>query len=148
MATGRFNVCSVRSCGHREWVARLFDALCDIQQERARCSKCGARSHLLLEFSFGNGKYPHPCKVLDVFLPKPKPRSWREGKLKRGFYPFLVMVESINEGHRSVWLPYWHIDTNRRGHIVGVKYGQWASFMRDSVLASLTDQARAKGYQI
>jgi hypothetical protein len=23
----------------------------------------------LLEFSFGNGKYAHACKVLDVFLP-------------------------------------------------------------------------------
>ena len=147
MATDRYNVCSARSCGKRKWVPRLFDALCDIQQGRARC-ECGSKSYLWMEFSFGNGLYPHPCRVLDVFLPKPMPRSWREGRLQRRFYPFLVMVESSDGGHQEAWLPYWHIDKNRHGDIVGVKYGQWASFLRASVLASLTDQARIKGYEV
>ena len=148
MATDRYKVCSVRSCGNkREWVPRLFDALCEIQQKRFRC-KCGAKSFLSLEFQFGNGSYLHPCRVLDVFLPKPMPRSWREGRYQRSFYPFLVIVESSPRGQQEAWLPYWHIDKNRRGDTVGVKYGQWASFLRASVLASLTGQARAKGYKV
>ena len=147
MATDRYNVCSLRSCGKREWVPRLFDALCDIQQGRLRC-ECGAKSYLSLEFRFGNGSYLHPCRVLDVFLPKPMPRSWREGRFQRSFYPFLVIVKSSSSSHQEAWLPYWHIDKNRSGDTVGVKYGQWASFLRASVLASLTDQARAKGYEV
>jgi len=144
MATDRFNVCSDKSCGHREQVFRLFDALRDIQQGRARCSECGKRSYLSLTFPFGNGQYPTRYKVLAVFLPKHLPRSWPEGKYKRGFYPFLVILEKVNDGHCWAWLPYWHVDKNRRGHIVRVKYGQWASVMRDGAFASLIKQARAK----
>jgi hypothetical protein len=130
-----------------EWVSRLFDALLDIQRGRFLC-ECGGKSYLTLEFQFGNGSYLHPCRVLDVFLPKPMPRSWRERRLQRSFYPFLVIVESSDSGHQEAWLPYWHIDKNSRGDTVGVKYGQWASFLRASVLASLTSQARAKGYKV
>jgi len=147
MATNRIKVCSIPGCGRRAWVPRLFDALSEIQEGRARC-ECGGKSYLLLEFSFGNGLYPHRCRVLDVFLPKPMPRSWRQGRFKRSFIPYLVIVESCGNRCQEAWLPYWHIDRNRRGEIVGVKFGQWASFLRAEVLASLMKQARAKGYKV
>lgn len=149
MATEKYNVCSVRSCGHREWVARLFDALNDISKgKKSKCSECGGKSYLELEFDFSRGKYPHQCKVLDAFLPKID--KWTDGKgnkFERSFYPFLVIVQSIDEGYRSVWLPYWHIDKDRRGKLF-YKYGQWASFIRERRFASLVSQARAKGYKI
>ena len=148
MATGRYNVCHSHSCRSRQWVDRLFDAIYDISQgKKARCSKCGKISRLELEFGFGLGAYPHKCRVLAAFLPKRLDNSWREGKYRRSFYPFLVIVKSIDEGYRSVWLPYWHLDKDRQGH-VRVKYGQWASFVSERPFASLIRQAKAKGYKI
>jgi hypothetical protein len=63
------------------------------------------------------------------------------------FYPFLAMVEALEEGYTSAWLPYWHVVTHINGHLER-KYGQWASFMGEDALASLVKQARAKGYSI
>jgi hypothetical protein len=144
VATGKYNVCNR---GHREWVEiTLFDALCDIQQGKARYCKCGGRSHLELTFEFGRGKYPHKCKVLAAFLPKRLDNSWVEGKFQRSFYPFLVIVKSIDESHRSIWLPYWHVDKPKKGASIP-KYGQWASFVSERLFASLVRQARAKGYK-
>ena len=145
MATDRYWVCS--TCEHRQGAAgRLFDNLRDIVQgKKARCSECGKSSHLELTFGFGLSS-PHRGKVLDAFLPKPLSK-WPHGKSTVEFYPFLVIVKSIDEGYRSVWLPYWHVVTNHRGH-PRVKYGQWAPFIWDRRLASLVGQAKAKGYKI
>ena len=155
MATDRYIECTARKCGNREWPGGLFQSLRKFRQSTTLCSKCGAEANLWLEFSFGNGRYAHLCKVLDVFLPEGRPLTWREGRYRRGFYPFLVMVESTEEEgvhlrkpHRSAWLPYWHIDRNRRGRIVHTKYGQWAPFMAHTAFASLVRQARKKGYRI
>src|ERR1700733_3358436 len=146
MATERYNVCSARSCGNKEWVAGLFDALRDIQRGRLQCSKCGKKSHLELEFGFDLGKSLHRCKVLDVFLPK-RIEKWPRGKFERSFYPFLVIVKSTDEGYRSMWLPYWHIDKNQKTRKTFRKYGQWASFISERPFVSLIGQARAKGYK-
>jgi hypothetical protein len=145
MATERYNVCS--ACGNKQSVTTLFKALYDISRGReARCSKCDKKSVLELTFGFGRGTSPHQCKVLAVFLPKHIDR-WKEGRFNRSFYPFLVIVKSKANGHRSVWLPYWHIDRRRRQN-PRVKYGQWASFIRESPFASLVGQAKTKGYKI
>jgi hypothetical protein len=111
------------------------------------CSKCSAKTHLELEFGFGLGAHPHKCKVLAAFLPERLDNSWPEGGFTRSFYPFLVIVKSIDESYRSVWLPYWHIDKPKRGKSI-YKYGQWASFISERPFASLVRQARAKGYKI
>jgi hypothetical protein len=84
---------------------------------------------------------------LAAFLPKRLDNSWPEGKSQRSFYPFLVIVKSIDERLRSIWLPYWHIDKPKRGKPF-YKYGQWASFISERPFASLVRQARAKGYKI
>jgi hypothetical protein len=80
-------------------------------------------------------------------MPKRLDNSWREGKFRRTFCPFLVIVEAIDADYLSVWLPYWHIDKPKRGKPL-YKYGQWASFIWERPFASLTSQARAKGYKI
>src|SRR5947207_15252660 len=118
MATDRYSVCNAKRRIHRVWIPRLFDALLDVAEGRARCSECGSGSYVELAFAFGNGRYPHACRVGDAFLPDPRPRSWQEGGQRRYFYPFLVMVESSRDGRRSAWFPYWHVDTNRRGKVV------------------------------
>ena len=155
MATDRYIECGSRKCRHREWPGGLFQTLHRFQKRTPVCPQCGDEAHLWLEFSFGNGRYAHLCKVLDVFLPEGRPSNWREGRYRREFYPFLVIVESTEEEgvrfkkpRRSAWLPYWHIDRNRRGCIVHTKYGQWAPFMAHSAFASLVRQARKKGYRL
>ena len=145
MATAKNNVCN--HCGTRESVDQLFDALCDVQRGKLRCS-CGRKSHLELEFGFGMGKYPHRCEVLDVFLPERRQKGWRErGRLVQ-FYTFLVIVRSIESDYISAWLSYWHVERNNHGEIARRKYGQWAPFIRDTQLASLIAQAKAKRYNV
>jgi hypothetical protein len=101
-----------------------------------------------LEFEFDLGKSSHLCKVLDVFLPK-KIDHWKRGKSVRWFYPFLVVVESIDkrDNYRSIWLPYWHVDKNKKTGKQLKKYGQWASFVWEEPFISLIRQAKAKGYK-
>ena len=145
MATDQYRVCS--NCRHRRQAAgRLFDALHGIVQgKKARCSECDASTHLELTFDFGLSS-PHRYKVLDAFLPKRR-LKWQRGKSTVEPYTFLVIVESADEGYRDVWLPYWHVVTDHRGH-PRAKYGQWAPFIWDVRFASLVRQAKAKGYKV
>jgi hypothetical protein len=119
MATERYLVCT--PCRSREWVTRLFDVLHSIEQGKTQCPACGVKKHLELKFEFGGGKWPYRCKVLDVFLPKPRVTSWREGKSRVAFYPFLVIVKSLDDHHEYTWFPYWHIERNGWGDIRRVK---------------------------
>src|SRR5882672_8604913 len=118
--TERYLICSI--CSGRKWASGLFDALRDMAQgKQTLCSKCGPNAHRL-ELIFPLALAPTArYKVVHAFLPK-KPDTWRRGKSKIQFYPFLVLLESLNSRHRSVWLPYWHAVTNDGR--TRMKYGQ------------------------
>jgi hypothetical protein len=54
----------------------------------------------------------------------------------------------MDEGYRSIWLPYWHIDKHFKTGKIIYKYGQWASFIAERPFISLIRQAKSKGYKI
>jgi hypothetical protein len=133
-------------CQSKEWAGGLFDALNDRANGILhRCPECRAEQELHLTFDFGLDAGPHPAKVLDAFLPTPI-RIWpRDGGASVEFYPFLVMVESMDEGYTSAWLPYWHLVRQADGGLER-KYGQWAQCLDLESYASLVSKARAKRY--
>lgn len=144
MATDRYFVCG--KCKTQEWADSLFDTLKDhANGVRYPCSECQTELEIQLTFNFGLDAGPHPCKVLDVFLPATIHNWPRESGATVEFYPFLVMVESLDEGYASAWLPYWHLVKHPSGG-VKKKYGQWAPFIDLESYVSLVQKARDKGY--
>ena len=113
----------------------------------ALCAKCGEATHLELLFAFGLGAGHHPAKVLHAFLPDHIVNWVQDDGAKVKFHLFLVIVQSLKEGHRSVVLPYWHVVTTSAGS-VETKYGQWAPFIGADSYASMTAQARTVGYAV
>jgi hypothetical protein len=77
--------------------------------------------------------------VLDVFLPEREEPFSNDGK-KVTFYPFLVVLEGVEEPGVCYWLPYWHLEDGKR------KYGQYAPFLDSYQLEELIQQAIQKGY--
>ena len=145
MATSRYYICT--ACSDRQWVPRLFDALrCQASTTLPPCDVCGQPTYLELRFQFGLDAGDHPCKVLAAFLPK-TPATWRQEADNSNveFFPFLVIVESLEEGYKSIWLPYWHLVTYP-DETVKTKYGQWAPFIAADLYQSMTEQARAAGF--
>lgn len=146
MATDRYMVCG--DCGTRQRAGRLFDVLRDCPLRVSHpCGKCNAATHLELVFPFGLDAGTHRGKVLGAFLPDSIVNWSSIDGSKVEFYPFLVILQSLTEGHQLVWLPYWHIITNRDS-AVKTKYGQWAPFVDSDSYASMLQQARAAGYAI
>lgn len=147
MATDRYHVCS--TCSNRRWVPRLFDALRELASGTLpACEACGQTTHIELEFSFGLDAGRHPCKAVAAFLPK-SIAAWEQGadQSRVEFFPFLVIVESLEEDYHSVWLPYWHIVTHSSAHIE-TKYGQWAPFIAADSYRLMVKQAREAGFDI
>jgi len=144
MATDWVFVCP--KCNNSEW-DRLFDTLKNWANDvRHKCSECQTESEIHLTFDFSLGAGPYSCKVLDVFLPD-KIRSWPEDGKQIEYYPFLVIVESLDpeEGYMSVWSPYWHLKYSA-GENPQIIYGQYASHLDLESFASLVKKASAKGY--
>jgi hypothetical protein len=144
MATERFFVCS--RCEVKEWAQGLFDALRDRASNAAhQCSKCKADMELQLTLNFGLGLGPHRFKVLDAFLPDTI-SSWPDEKGSRvSFYPFLILLASLEEDNTKAWLPYWHLVAHPDGTLER-KYGQWAACVDLDLYSSLIRNAQSKGY--
>lgn len=143
MATKKLYRC--QNCSVELETKSLFDALEAISRSALTlCSQCNGQLQLELEFTYSFGASGTKCRVLDAFLPDVPP-SW-EAPDVRGviYYPFLVITQP-ETGENEIWLPYWHVSTDKRGK-EKKKYGQWAPSMDLSVFASLLKNARAKGY--
>jgi hypothetical protein len=144
MAIERFFICDN---GHKTWPDYLFDALKEVAEGNPHsCHECKGSAHLRLKFSFGLEAGPHDAKVLNVFLPDPIYKWKQKDRSIVEHYPFLVLVENIDDREIGSWWPYWHITT--KGNYVQRKYGQWAPFIGQANLASLLQQARQKGYNV
>ena len=147
MATSRYHVCV--GCSHRQSVPRLFDALRhQASATHSPCNHCEQSTYLELSFQFRLDAGDHPCKVIAAFLPETI-ANWKQesdGSLVE-FFPFLVIVESLEDGCKSIWLPYWHLVKHQDG-TVKTKYGQWAPFIAADSYRSMTQQARAAGFDI
>ena len=144
MGTERYYVCEV--CQTKTWISTLFDSLHDHANGRGHiCECCSSPKNIELTFNFGLDAGPHRCKVLATFLPDQIARWPNEKGSTVEFYPFLVVVESIEEGHSSVWLPYWHIVKHQNGTIQK-KYGQWAPFIESGAYSSLVAKAQKAGF--
>ena len=144
MATDRFYVCP--KCQTKTWIPTLFDSLRDHAAGITHsCQTCSNGLNIELNFSFGLDAGRHPCKVLGTFLPD-QIFKWDDVNGNSvEFYPFMVIVESMEEGYSSVWLPYWHLVTNKDG-ATAKKYGQWAPFIDSVSYANLLAKARAAGH--
>ncbi len=144
MATQRYYVCG--ACHKKTWIANLFVALHDHANGQGHaCESCALPMSIELTFNFGLGAGQHHCRVLTAFLPD-QIVSWSNGNGgKVEFYPFLVIVESIDKGSSSVWLPYWHIVKHQDGSLEK-KYGQWAPFIEVESYSSLVAKAKEAGY--
>lgn len=122
-----------RKCRKKRRAGKLFDALKNYRDSGPPiCENCGKAMELILHFDFHEGVGRTRCTVLDVFLPDKAVTL--EGTT---FYPFLVAFRRGK--NRAYWLPYWHVGSRR-------KYGQWATFVDESILANLLSQARTRGY--
>ena len=74
-------------------------------------------------------------------------RFWTRKGHEIEFRPFLVILEdAARPGVRSVWMPYWHLDTDPVTGRVRQKYGQWAPLMDESCFNDLVEQAATAGY--
>ncbi|OGJ85098.1 MAG: hypothetical protein A2268_16410 [Candidatus Raymondbacteria bacterium RifOxyA12_full_50_37] len=147
MATDRYLVCP--KCNEKKWVFSLFDALLNLSKnEPSRCEKCKETSDLLLTFHFGVGAGDQKCQVLDCFLPD-KRSFWKENESTVEFYPFMVILQLIEpkEKEISIWLPYWHMVTNKAKK-VEKKYGQWAPFIDVNSFRTMLKKARKNGYEV
>lgn len=140
----RYYVCEV--CQTRTWILTLFDSFYDHANGRGQaCECCSSPKNIELTFHFAMGAGSHPCKVLATFLPDQIARWPNEKGGTVEFYPFLVVVESIEEGFSSVWLPYWHIVKHKDGTIEK-KFGQFAPFVESEAFSSLAAKARKAGF--
>jgi hypothetical protein len=147
MATSRQFVCT--SCPKVEWLGRLFDTLYQfVHSQPTACEFCGNPRYLKLTFPFGLEAGDYECKVLAAFLPEPEHMmAWDDSSGGHvTFYPFLVIMASIEDGHHSVWLPYWHVVEFDDDRPTQTKYGQWASHMDLTTMANLLTQARKAGF--
>ena len=142
MATQRYYICP--HCKNKQWPATLFDALRDCATGNIpKCMNCDIESDLHLTFSFGLDVGDHPAKVVAAFFPD-NISSWEDAQgAFIEFYPFLVVVQSLEEGHKSIWLPYWHIRSHENR--VEKKYGQWAPFIHEGSFLEMLDKARNAG---
>lgn len=144
MATDRFYICT--RCQTKTWIPTLFDALRDQAEGVTHsCQTCSKGLDIELHFSFGMDAGRHPCKVLEAYLPDDIYTWCDVNGNSVEFYPFMVIVESMEEGYSSVWLPYWHL-VNKKNGTIEKKYGQWAPFIDLDSYASLLAKARAAGY--
>jgi hypothetical protein len=97
--------------------------------------------------------------VRDVFF-HADPARWEQDKGQWVvYYPLLVVMEEEDRGE-CVWLPYWHLVTDKKTCDAGLEailrnrhtkrpFGQWAPFMYNAAPAyfqDLLEQAVAKGY--
>jgi len=142
MATERHYCCGEPS--HREGAGLLFDVLRDLADGKSKlCGACGKPCRLELTFDHGLGIGSRRCIALAAYHPS-QAEEWDDGAAKVRFYPFLVVLESDEEPHRAVWLPYWHVvnDGGRRT----TKYGQWAPFLGQDIFSDLVRQAKEDGY--
>ena len=135
-------------CGEPQWPS-LFEALFDKAHDGLKCPKpeCnGAELEMQLTFTFG--LYG---KVLAAFLPDDI-NDWDEGegeaKEHWEFYPFLVVIESLNKNEpgQQVWLPYWHEVTLLKDNSVRTPYGQFAPCLDIDGFQQLLKKAKEKGY--
>jgi hypothetical protein len=144
MATERYYCCS--NCKAKTLIDKwLYDALLDNTKGVFHaCDVCSNPCTIELNFNFGLGAGPLACKVLASFLPE-KIRKWLDEDGKRvEFYPFMVVVEEIEEGNYLIWLAYWHIKYHDWG--IERKYGQWAPLIDEELYSSLLNKAKAAGY--
>jgi hypothetical protein len=129
LATSRYFTCA--SCRKEQWAGSLFKTLQHMVRSRPSACDCGQPRHLKLTFQFGLEAGEYGCKVLSVFLPESRYLAvWEDsagGTVT--FYPFLVIVASIEDDHQSVWLPYWHVVRFADRRRPQTKYGQWAPHM-------------------
>ena len=148
MPTDRQFVCA--SCKKEEWAGRLFDVLQALVHSRPSACACGHSRYLKLEFPFGLDAGPFECKALAAFLPDEEHGTdWPDSNGGTvTFYPFLVIVASIEDGDQRVWLPYWHVVRFADGRRTQTKYGQWAPHMAMTTMANLLMQARNAGFSI
>jgi hypothetical protein len=134
MATQRYYSCR---CGKQRSRA-LFDALREFQSNGSSvCDSCDEKKKLHLIFPFGLGAAASHCTVEAVFLPHRLER-WMHKKQKVTFFPFLVILNKA--GSAACWLPYWHVEGQKK------KYGQWAPYMGMALFRDLLAQARKAGY--
>jgi hypothetical protein len=138
-------------CNHREWPDGMFDALYgSVREGSPPLCECGSERYLEMQFDFGLEAGPFRAEVIKVFLPK-EPPEWEISSGGRvTFYPFLVVVQSLDEKKdRTVWLPYWHIVEHRGSHKEPKKkYGQFAPHMDIGLFTDLVDQARESGFLV
>jgi hypothetical protein len=83
--------------------------------------------------------------VVGAFIPDDI-NEWDEGKEHWVFYPFLVIIESLNKdepGHQ-VWLPYWHKIT--KDDKVRTPYGRGAACLEIDNFQQLLKKAKKKGF--
>lgn len=135
MATETKYLCA--GCGESPWFP-LFEALFAKAGKGLECSKCKGELEIQLKFEFGlHGK------VVCAFLPDDIAK-WDEGEEQWEFYPFLVIIESLdkNEPGQKVWQPYWHKVTAKKDKSVRTPYGQWAACLDIDAFQQLLRKAR------
>jgi DNA-directed RNA polymerase subunit RPC12/RpoP len=133
-------------CQQQTPAGNLFDALLEISKGvESRCATCGEERQLHKIFDFGLGALRPDFKLLHAVCPRENELvAWEQDGGWITFYPFLVIMESVDEKSRAFWLPYWHIVD--RGGTKQRKYGQFAPFLEEPIFKSLLAQAREKGY--
>jgi hypothetical protein len=134
MATERYYDCP--RCHKRSPSGLLFDVLLDFPKSLPICS-CGENNELLLipPFAFGAGG---KCfKVLDAFHEE---ISWEDKGKSVTFYPFLTILENVEDKSLKIWLPYWHVEEGKR------KFGERAPWMDAELFEGLLTKAQTRNY--
>ncbi len=118
---------------------RLFDTLYEFSKsDPANCPACGSARQLHISLDFQLGLGDADLQVMHAFLPE-KLDSWLgEEEEEVTYYPFLVVLQGMQESKQFYWMPYWHV--------VGkdARYGQHAICLDHSHFDSLVAQAQKK----
>jgi hypothetical protein len=126
-------------CRKTTYPKRQFDALRDFP---SHCD-CGEAKELHALFPFALGAEKPDFKVLDVFHAA---MYWQDQVRTITFHPFLVVLQRVDNGAQSFWLPYWHTAADGGDVDVEYKAGQFAPVIDAGLFGSLIGQARQKGY--
>jgi hypothetical protein len=144
MATRKHYRC--QKCGPKKHNGRLFDALTNLAHREQVVCGCGKPMELVLGFDLAMNEAPEEKERVAVaaFLPNPLP-EWTAGSSRIVLYVFLVILSNDVVG-RTVWLPYWHVVDDQKGHSKKIKWGQWSPFPWAELFTDLTIQAQRGGY--
>ena len=118
---------------------KLFDTLFEFQKMHPEdCPLCGGTRELRLTLDFQLGAGDGEFKVVSALLPD-KLESWLGSEEEEvTFYPFLVVLDRLDDHRQFCWMPYWHVSGKE------ARYGQHAVCLEQRQFESLMEQVHEK----